>query len=196
MRLEPGLEVNGYDAVANVIAAFRLIPKIAYRIFAKHGLGTLEKQGKFVPDPRNWWPMENYLAALFEISEAVGPSKTLTIGKRIPENAALPPTIVDMQSAFESIDIAYHLNHRKNGRLMFDTVTGKMTEGIGHYWYHPHPGEKRITVVCETPYPCDIDRGILFGFALRFEPYAFVEHVRTNTCRKQGASSCAYSITW
>jgi len=195
MRVEPGLEVNGYDAVENVISAFRLIPKIAYRIFSKHGLGTLKRDGKFVPDARNWWPMENYLAALFDISEAVGPSKTLAIGKRIPETASLPPTIQDIHSTFEAIDVAYHLNHRKNGKVMFDVATGRMTEGIGHYWYHPHTDEKRITIVCENPYPCDIDRGILSGFAVRFEPFAFVEHANVG-CRKQGAPSCAYTITW
>ncbi|WP_394826884.1 hypothetical protein [Pendulispora albinea] len=194
--VEPGLEVNGYDAVANVISAFRLIPEIAFRIFCKHGLGRMDRDGKFVPDPRPWWPMENYLAALFDISEAVGPSKTLAIGKRIPENAALPANMHGIHSLFEAIDVAYHLNHRKNGKLMFDVATGRMTEGIGHYIYEPHPDENRITIVCENPYPCDVDRGILLGFALRFEPHAFVEHVRPASCRKKGAAKCVYSITW
>ncbi len=195
MKLDSGLEINGHDAVSNVIPAFRLIPRLAYRIFARHELGTLDGSGQFVPDPRPWWPMVNYLRALFEISEAVGPAKTVTIGKRIPQSAALPPSIHDIHSVFASIDVAYHLNHRKNGKLMFDTATGRMTEGIGHYLYQPHEGENRMTVVCETPYPCDIDRGILLGFALRFEPQAFVEHA-PETCRKRGSASCAYVIGW
>src|SRR4051794_31209264 len=125
MPLESGIEVDARNA-ANVLAAFRLVPAIAYRILAKHGLGQATAHGTFVPDRRPWWPIEHYLAALTEISEAVGPGKMLEIGKLVHEHAVLPPALRDIDSAFRALDAAYHLNHRKDGAVMLDLATGRM----------------------------------------------------------------------
>jgi hypothetical protein len=195
MPLYAGIEVDARNA-ANVLSAFRLIPRIAYRTLSKHGLGEVNPQGKFAADPRLWWPLDRYLAALFEISDAVGPRKMQEIGKFVPKHAALPPTLRDIHSTFESLDQAYHLNHRKQREVMLDLASGRMLEGIGHYWYKAHPGERRITISCENPYPCDVDRGILTGFALRFEASAVVEHETPTRCRKNGAESCGFVVTW
>jgi hypothetical protein len=65
----------------------------------------------------------------------VGPRALFQYGQHLPKYAPFPPTITDIQSAMGSMDAAYHMNHRKNGKVMFDPATGEMLEGIGHYGY-------------------------------------------------------------
>jgi hypothetical protein len=77
---------------------------------------------------------------------------------------------------------------------MFSLETGAMLEGIGHYGYAP--GEREIISVCNTPYPCDLDRGILTAMARAYEPNCRVAHDDSRPCRKRGADSCTYVVTW
>ena len=47
-----------------------------------------------------------------------------------------PPEINDVESAVRSIDIAFHLNQRKNGVVMYDPATGVMLEGSYSTSFH------------------------------------------------------------
>jgi hypothetical protein len=58
------------------------------------------------------------------------------------------------------------------------------------------PGERKIVSVCENPYPCEFDRGILMGFAMRFEKLARVLHDDRAACRRAGGKSCTYTVAW
>jgi hypothetical protein len=69
--------------------------------------------------------------------------------------ATLLPHIHDIHTALGSLDVAYHMNHRKNGMIMFDVQTGIMLEGIGHMITTNEPDARRIFVESNTPYPCD-----------------------------------------
>jgi hypothetical protein len=194
-KVEPKIEVNCV-AVASIVEAFRLLPELAYRILAKHGLGSLRPDGRYVSAPGEWHPVGPVMAAIDEVSRTVGRYKMFEVGKLIPKKAILPPNITDIVTMFRSVDVAYHLNHRKSGQPMFDPATGTMLEGIGHYGFEMTPGERRIISLCENPYPCDFDHGLMTTFAQRFERHAHVDHVNTQPCRKDGASSCTYEITW
>jgi hypothetical protein len=120
----------------------------------------------------------------------------MQIGQHIPKHAPFPPTITDIHSAMASMDAAYHMNHRKNGKVMFDPATGQMLSGIGNYGYTPVPRERRIISICENPYPCDFDRGIITTLAQRFEKNSRVTHDDSAPCRKNGADSCKYIVMW
>ncbi|WXA97861.1 serine/threonine protein kinase [Pendulispora brunnea] len=191
------VEINAQNVMTMVFTVFRLVPRIAYRILANHGLGTMRARcDEFLPDGRTWWPLATYLEVLWEIGQTVGPAKVSDIGRRVPDIAPLRKDTADIRHALGQIDVLYHLYHRKNGHLMFDPIAARMTEGIGHYGHHPHPFEKRMTMFCDNPYPCEFDRGLLLGFAARVEPLAFVQHDATAPCRKHGAPGCTYTITW
>ena len=109
------------------------------------------------------------------------------IGTKIFDNAVWPPDLDNIQKALASIDVAYHMNHR-NGR-------------IGNYKLVSFDGEKKTAkLVCDNPYPCDFDKGIITAIARTFKPttstIANVVHDDTEPCRKKGADSCTYSVTW
>jgi hypothetical protein len=125
------------------------------------------------------------LAHIFKLAE---------IGSRIPQIAQFPPGIDSLPAALASLDAAYHLNHRVNGRIMFDVVTGTITEGIGHYSCTLDEEARSAKMSFDNPYPCDFDRGILLGMGKRFARRVSVEHGAG--CRMEGAAQCRYSLRW
>jgi hypothetical protein len=141
-----------------------------------------------------WYSQQAWLDALREIDERFGTEILFNIGAEIPNNAVFPALAVDIHSAVRSIDIAYHLNHRRGGHFMYDAKTGTMLEGIGHYAHEP-VGAGHILSTCMTPYPCEFDLGIVATMARRFEPRTIVEHVGSE-CRRHGAQACTYALRW
>jgi hypothetical protein len=193
--LEPGIEVSG-DCLGSMVDGFKKYPSVAAKYLTKHGLlkTVAGKTGEV--DRSAWYPLESWLAAYEGIAKEVGPNSLYACGRSIPENAVFPPFVTDIYSGIASIEIAYHMNHRKNGTVMFNPETGQKLEGIGHYQSQPVEGERRIVCVCENPYPCDFDRGIVAAMANRFEASARTVHDNGAPCRKKGAESCTYAILW
>jgi len=191
---EPGIEVFGASIDA-IVDAFKLFPSIALKRLVNAGIGTM--RGKDVVVNRDsWYPQANWLAVFEGIASEVGPRALVQIGQHVPKHAPFPPSINDIHGAMGSMDAAYHMNHRKAGRVMFDPGTGQMLSGIGNYGYAPVPRERRIISVCENPYPCDFDRGIITALASRFERGSRVTHDDSAPCRKNGADSCKFIIAW
>lgn len=192
---EEGIEVNGQTVWA-IVDGFRAFSVLASTFLLKEGIGSQDKNGLAVVDPKAWYQQRAWLRAFEKISSQLGDAVLLEIGRAIPRNAQFPPSVRDIDSAIQSIDVAYHLNHRKRGQVMFNEATGRKLEGIGHYGYQRVPGQNRIISVCENPYPCAFDRGILSAMATRFEPTALTVHDDSKPCRKNGGASCTYIISW
>jgi hypothetical protein len=191
---EPGIEVFGASIDA-IVDAFKLFPSIALKRLVNAGIGSM--RGKDVVVNRDsWYPQANWLSVFEGIASEVGPRALVQIGQHVPKHAPFPPSINDIHGAMGSMDAAYHMNHRKGGRVMFDPGTGQMLSGIGNYGYAPVPRERRIISVCENPYPCDFDRGIISALAARFERGSRVTHDDSAPCRKNGADSCKFIIAW
>lgn len=187
-------ESNGF-LVQSYIDAFKLVPHIPKGIFAKHGIGRLSPSGEYTFDPSVPCPIDRVIAATNEIAEKVGSQKAFEMGLAIVKNATLPPGANDLVSALQVFDAGYHLNHYRNGQLMFDAKTGRMLEGIGHYKYVSRE-ERRVLMEVDVPYHCDLDRGIMQAWAARFERSALVTHLEPEVCRKRGALKCRYEVTW
>jgi len=192
---ETGIEVSG-ESLGAIVDGFRKYPSVAMKYLTRFGL-VKNEPGHAPSIIRNaWYSLDQWLAAYEGIAEEIGYNSLYGIGRSIPENATFPAEINDVYSAVASIDIAYHLNHRKNGVVMFNPKNGEMLEGIGHYRSQPVANENRIVCVCENPYPCDFDRGIISAMAGRFMPDAKTVHDSESVCRKKGADSCTYIVWW
>ena len=168
---QKGVEVNG-ETVLSVVNGSP-IKDMALKILERHGIKN--------PKPGEWYAQQDWLDAFREISEKIGDGTLRTIGLAIPKNAQFPPEIDNTHAALASIDVAYHMNHRKGD--------------IGNYKYM-NTGEKSATMICRNPYPCPFDLGIIIAIARKFSMGAKVEHDDTQPCRKKGANSCAYNVTW
>ena len=68
---------------------------------------------------------------------------------------------------------------------MFDATTSELAEGIGPYGYEK-ASERSIVSVCDNPYPCSFDRGIITTMARRFERGAAIVHDDSAPCRRRG----------
>ena len=191
---EPDIEVNG-QTVFSVVDGLGHFKSMGIKIMLSVGIGS--------GDPSNyqikmdgWYSHDNWLKAFEIISKEIGDNTLKQIGLKIPENAKFPPWVKDIESAIQSIDIAYHMNHKKNGKVLFNPETGVITEGIGHYGYEKVVNKNMIISECKNPYPCAFDEGIITTMAKKFEAHANVMHDESKPCRKKGADSCTYIITW
>ncbi len=196
VSFSPGVEVNA-NALGAIIAGFQMFPSVALRFLRRHGIvdDAAAKKGtlpQFAPDA--WFPLQPCLEVMKGIAREVGAGTLYNVGLQVPNHARLPPQMRDLHDAIRSLDITFHMNHRKGGVVMFDPASGKMLEGIGHYTY-TRVRDRAISIVCESPYPCEFDRGLLAAFAARFEPKAKVRH-DDGPCRQRGAERCTFSIDW
>lgn len=188
---EEGMEVNGQTIIA-VVDGLGASGSLA--------IGYLEKAGlpEIIAGIDHWYPQQAWLDVFRAIADELGDAVLFRIGLRIPENAAFPKGFDSVEGALVAIDVAYHMNHRNgHGEVLFDPsrpAARRMLEGIGHYRFERRaPGS--AVVVSDTPYPCAFDRGIVEAMARLFAS-AQVRHVDGAGCRKDGAPSCTYAVSW
>ncbi|MDR1903612.1 MAG: hypothetical protein LBQ88_15205 [Treponema sp.] len=191
---EKDIEVNA-PTVNSIVAGLGYFTNLSKRYLSREKIGKIVNK-QLVLDSGEWYSQAAWLRAFENIAQQIGDKVLFKIGLSIPENAVFPPFVVDIDTAVQSIDIAYHINHRKNGRELFNMETGVMYEGIGHYGYERLPGQNKIISVSRNPYPCAFDRGIITAMARKFQSGAAVVHDDSKECRKDGRETCTYIVTW
>jgi hypothetical protein len=170
---ESGVEVNGQTVNSFVDG----VPDA----FEDKALGILATHDIEAPHPDEWYPQRAWLDAFDEIATEVGTATLTQIGESIPESAEWPPDVDSVTGGLDSIDDAYHMNHRGGD--------------IGHYRVE-RTGDGEVTVRCNNPYPCAFDEGIVRAVASEFaDGYPAVTEVG-NECRSDGGDECVYEVTW
>jgi hypothetical protein len=186
----PDVEVNG-ETVLSVVDGMGHFKEKAILFLKENGIEN--------PAPGNWYKQQSWLNAFQLIAKTTGDFTLFNIGKKIPENAQFPPSIDSLEKALAAIDVAYHMNHRIKGEILFNPQTGAVKEGIGHYRFEKI-NDKNMKMICNNPYPCDFDKGIIDAMAQRFKPagvpVVMVKHDDTQPCRKKGGDSCTYHISY
>ena len=171
-----GVQVNG-ETVLSVLNGMSSHREIAQSILSKNGITD--------PKPGQWYPQQAWLDAFKDIANRVGATALLAIGKKIPESAQWPPGTDSIEQALALIDIAYHMNHRGGE--------------IGHYQFKS-TGDRAGAMLCNNPYPCNLDRGLVDAVARKFKPTdatsVSVKHDDSQPCREKGADACTYLIRW
>ncbi|NQV33506.1 MAG: hypothetical protein HQ515_12505 [Phycisphaeraceae bacterium] len=171
----PDVETNG-AAVSSMVEAMGEFKQMALNILEEHGI--------VAPEEGTWHSQQAWLDAFKEIAEAMGSVTVKMIGKEIPEVVQWPPDIDTVEKSLASIDVAYHMNHRGGD--------------IGHYAFEK-TGEQSCKMVCDNPYPCDFDMGIIEATARKFSSegvHLGIRHETSEQCRKKGDDVCTYLISW
>jgi hypothetical protein len=190
-----GIDVSS-TAINVALSGFELFPSVMKKILVTHRILEPDPSGQLIIRESRWFSLDSWLSVFETIRREIGPSALAQLGTHILKNPKFPAGINDVESALQSIDTAFHLSHRKNGVLMMDASSGRMLEGIGHYRFHRHSlAEKRVEMMCDTPYPCEIDIGIVTAVARRFAPRATVMHADRG-CRRDGSVVCSYEVSW
>lgn len=172
---EPGVEVMG-ELVLQFVEVMGAFKSLAEGILRDHGIVD--------PKPGEWYLQQAWLDSFKTIAEQIGPNTVFLLARQIPTSADIGVEIDTLEKALFHLDPAYRSTHR-NGEA-------------GHYIF-VKTGERAGQMHTLNPYPCDFDRGILDALTKRFEPanpYLDVVHDDLAPCKKQGADSCTYSITW
>jgi hypothetical protein len=194
VAFEPNIEVNGQTVYA-IVDGFGSFRRLAENLLVAEGIGERDPTNRYSLTMDGWYSQAGWLRVFKHIGDEVGQSVLYDIGARIPSNAKFPDWVKDVPSAIRSVDIAYHMNHRKKGQVMFSPEKGTMLEGIGHYGYTPDLEKNTIVSRCENPYPCAFDHGILTAIARRFDRLVVVRHEQ-GECRQKGSNSCTYNIKY
>lgn len=167
--------VNG-QTVLSVISGMGAFSGTAAQILQRNGIPN--------PVATGWYPQQAWLDAFREIAQSIGNRTLYQIGVSIPRNAKFPPGINTIEQALESLDVAYHMNHRGGE--------------IGHYSF-AKTGPSQGIMTCKNPYPCEFDRGIVEAVAGKFKPAGSivrVQHDSAKACRAKQGESCTYVVCW
>lgn len=173
---EPSVEVLG-DVVLSVVHAMGAFKGLALQILDRHGISE--------PQQHLWYPQQAWLDAFATLAEEVGPSTVSQIGRQIPRQANYRPGLHSVDAVLLELDEAYKSTHRGGE--------------AGSYSFRP-TGLRSGFVICQTPYPCDFERGLLSALATRFascESLVDLQHeAPPGQCKKHGHTSCDYHLRW
>jgi len=190
--MAPQFSVFG-DGLRAQYDAFKGVPDAPRTVFLKHGLITVAPNGE-VTFPA-YAPLDKLLAATNELIALGGARIAFEMGQHVPKRASVPPDLKDPVVAMKLMDDIYHMHHQRDGEPMFDPQTGKKLEGIGHYAF-VSGSRRRIVMEVDSPYNCDLDRGILQGFARILDSSAICTHLEPSVCRKNRAARCRYELSF
>jgi len=179
ITFDHNVEVNGQTVLALINGVSESYKERIFNILAKHNI--------LDPDAGKWYKQQNWLDCFHDISDKIGKFTLFSIGKTIPESAVFPEDIDNLEKALNSIDVAYHINHR-GGEIGYYKVLSFNTE------------ERTAIMECKTPYPCHFDRGIIMSMVRRFKPTdSVLQDVvvdETKAQRLLGDDMSTYIITW
>lgn len=187
-----GFEVSGRTLIG-LLQAFGQFKSLASKYLLEEGIGQKGPDDVVIVDPTSWYSMDGQLRALARFNREMGDSVVHQIGVSLVKVVGWPPHLRDVKSVLEFLDLGYHLNHRKNGKVMGDPATGQLTEGIGHYLYKGQT-QRGMEIEANNPYPCAFDKGILFGILRGLHVVGAIIHDDTLPCRKRGHGSCLYVV--
>jgi hypothetical protein len=134
-----------------------------------------------------WHPMQNYLNALKEIYEHLGPTPLFDFGKFFPKSFIFSGQHYTLEDLIHKLNAFYHNLHKGSD--------------VGYYkLVHFDKEHKEARIECRNPYPCYFDRGILTVISKLSKPVdARFIHVwlsKNSPSRLSGDDVSYYSIEW
>jgi hypothetical protein len=172
---DPAVEVSG-ESVLSFIDGVGMWAPSAQKLLTETG----------IKDPKSgqWYSQQLFLNGFKKAAQMTGPAVLRNIGRSIPEHAKWPPQVNSIETGLGSINVAYHMNHRKGE--------------IGNYTA-TKVNPKSMMVVCDNPYPDNIDFGLIEYVAKKFSKpgeRVMVKIDESKPQRDKGAESTTYIVEW
>ena len=169
------VEVSG-QAIFPVIEALPAFLKEKTLEVTKNKVGGLK--------PEEWYPQQAWLDVLKYIEDEMGAFIMYHIGLAIPERVPLPSGINTLDLMLQMWSQAYQMNHR-NSKIE------------GEYRILEHNKESCMyRIETYTPYPCDMDRGVLTTFVKNFTQWAEIKVDLTKPCKKFGEDTSEFILKY
>ena len=169
--IEDDIEVLGSSIISTISSLPDEEESSIKEIFAQHGIEN--------PNGDEWYSNQTNLAALSTLYQKFGSGMLQKIGRDKPKNINWPPEIETATDAIMSINKAYQKNHR-NGK-------------IGGY-HAEKLDDSRIKLLCDNPYPCSFDEGIIEGVTFEFATGTAIVNEIGDQCREEGGNHCTYEV--
>ena len=169
--------VNG-AVLKSFLAAFGPYVKRGEQVLIKK-FGISELKG----GETDFYPLTLFLNAMDEFQKQMGRDFMRKIGREIYSNAVFPPDIDTMAKGMAMVNQAYYMNH--------ETTPGEIG---GYNW--TLSSDNSGVMVCDNPYPCSFDFGIMEGLAMQLAPEAKIVHDDEKECRHKGGNTCSYTVEW
>jgi hypothetical protein len=166
----PDATVRG-GVILSALAAMGPFRRRAQQALADHGIGG-------AVDVEGWYPLGAYLDALETIRERMGPNTLFQVGRQVPRHVPLPAGLDTFAAVLSSFGTAYGASHRG---VPHDVIT------------HELLSDRSGRITSATPYPCDLDRGVIVGvFQHLLGVRVAIEE--DGECGKPGGGCCAYLV--
>ena len=126
-------------------ATFNLMPQLVEELF---------RQLEYT-DSRDW-EMWKLVAAFYLVEKRIGPNSVRKAGERIYSTMPWPPQVQSLADALRFTEVAYFESHLRSPR-----------EIVGNWRVESE--QAGVTVlVDETPYPCNVNEGVVAGICTAF----------------------------
>ena len=148
-----------------------------------------------------WFDLQKWLNAFKEISITLDDKELFMLGESTIKDSLLPP-LMGVKDGLTSLNVGYHLNHKLNGKKMFNIMKGPkgIKEGIGNVNIINFNSKNRTAIVTSnTPHPSKFEEGVLTQIIRQFnsdDTEPIVKLDLTKESRNNGAESCTYLISW
>lgn len=137
---DPSACVRGFNIGATV-AAFGLLPAVGDTVLARNGITRSQlTQDTMVP-------LQHWLNALADIRNMLGSEALRAVGRKVTSYALLPRELDTVERVLLALDAVYYANHSGD---------------VGHYRVSRSGAD--IVIRCETPYPAELEHGLIEGF--------------------------------
>ena len=137
-----------------------------------HGIGTTAQT--------EWVDVKDFVAVNEEILDTTGAHTVRRIGKELADTydwSTQPTTVGD---ALATLDDTYHRLHRG---------------AVGGYNFE-RTGAESGRLVCKTPYPVELEEGLLRGIGQRFSETGFTKTDVVDTHREDGLLVTTIEVDW
>jgi hypothetical protein len=191
-------DIEGVEVRREVIVGIQEVLKNSIIQYRNLSLQSFDLD---LANDKQWFPLKNLLKFFSYVEENSGAIVLQKIGAEVAKNAKWPPTVTTARAAIESINIAYHMNHRRDGKELFDYEKGTIIEGhIGHDRLEIDHDKQTANFVCGSFYPSDFDLGmakeVLKIFGDNFIVALSVQRDTSKPTRKKGGDTCTYKLNY
>lgn len=168
---------NNKTSGASIQSVFAAMGDEVKPILAQHGLDNL--------DPDEWYPQQDYLDVFNDIARRSNVMFNLVaIGTKILEEAHFPPEIDTVEKALGAMDAYYKLNNHDEDGGWDVRIDGQSA-----------------ACMSTTPFPADLEYGILYAMTRRFVPsgQSFTVEYKDLDARerpKGHGNPCEFLVTW
>jgi predicted hydrocarbon binding protein len=168
--ISPDATVSGGN-ILSMLAAMGPFRRRGETVLQEHGIGEVDVEA--------WYPLGEYVKALREIGQRMGPNTLYQIGRQIVNHVALPPGIDSFEKVLASFGQAFDLNHRG---VSSGAITYRMTS------------DRTASITTATPYPCEFDRGVIHGFFQKLLGLRVTVEHADGACKNEGAPCCTHYV--